>query len=160
MEDKESYAKSKLESQGGTKGVKVLGLAWNCESDTIHFSLAHVADKARGLEATKRNVLSLLASLFDPLGLTGPVTFSMKILFQEICSSKIDWNKILTGEIKRKWDRSVQDLLETGEIQISRCLYETGEKRVTEFICMGLGMPARKRIVPWFTWYTTPREQN
>ena len=144
LEDEESYAKSKLEPQGGTKGEKVLGLAWDCESDTIHFSLAHVANKARGLEATKRNVLSLLASLFDPLGIISPVTVSMKILFQEICTSKLDWDEVLTGEIKRKWDRWVQDLSETGEIQISRCLYETGGERVTECYLHGFGDASKK----------------
>ncbi len=144
LEDEESYAKSKLEPQSGTKGEKVLGLAWNCESDTIHFNLAHVADKARGMEATKRNVLSLLASLFDPLGIISPVTVSMKILFQEICNSKIDWDEVLTGEIKRKWDRWVQDLSQTGEIQISRCLYETGGESVTECYLHGFGDASKK----------------
>ena len=144
LEDEESYAKSKLEPQSGTKGERVLGLAWNCESDTIHFNLAHVADKARGMEATKRNVLSLLASLFDPLGIISPVTVSMKILFQEICNSKIDWDEVLTGEIKRKWDRWVQDLSQTGEIQIKRCLYETGGESVTECYLHGFGDASKK----------------
>ena len=144
LDDEESYAKSKLEPQGGTKGEKVLGLAWNCESDKIHFSFAHVADRAKSLEATKRNVLSLLASLFDPLGIINPVTVSMKILFQEICSNKIDWDEVLTGEIKRKWDRWVQDLSETGEIQINRCVYEMGGKRVTECYLHGFGDASKK----------------
>ena len=68
LEDEETYAKSKLECQSGTKGEKVLGVNWNCESDTFHLDLAQIAEKAEGLEPTKRNVLSLLASLFDPLG--------------------------------------------------------------------------------------------
>ena len=32
LDNEESYTQSKLEPQGGTKGGKVLGLAWNCES--------------------------------------------------------------------------------------------------------------------------------
>ena len=32
LEDEETYAKSNLEPQGGTKGEKVLGLAWDCET--------------------------------------------------------------------------------------------------------------------------------
>ena len=102
----------------------MLGLAWNCENDTLHFSFAHVIEKARNLEVTKRNVLSLLASLFDPLGIISPVTVSMKALFQEICSNKFDWDKPLTGEIKGKWDRWIKDLVETKEIQTNRCQSE------------------------------------
>ena len=108
------------------------------------FNLAHVANKARGMEATKQNVLSLLARLFDPLGIISPVTVSMKILFQEICNSKIDWDEVLTGEIKRKWDRWVQDLSQTGEIQISRYLYETGGESVTECYLHGFGDASKK----------------
>ena len=77
----------------------------------------------------------------------------MKILFQEICSSKLDWDETLTGEIKGKWVKWVKDLLQTGEIKISRCLYETREECGTgqSVIYIGLGMRVRKRIVPWST---------
>lgn len=131
LEDEETYVKSKLEAQRGTKGEKVLGVIWNCESDTFHLSLAHIAEKAKDLEPTKHNVLSLLASLFDPLGLISPVRVSMKILFQEICSSRLDWDKTLTGEIKGQLCKWVKDLLQTREIKVSRCLYEASES-VTE----------------------------
>ena len=122
LEDEETYVKSKLECQSGSKGEKVLGVRWNCDLDTFHLDLVQTAEKAEGLEPTKSNVLSLLASLFDLLGLISPVTVSMKILFQKICSSKFDWHKKLTGEIKGKWAKWVKDLLQTREIKIGRCL--------------------------------------
>ena len=62
--------------------------------------------------------LSLLASLFDPLGIISPVTVSIKALFQEICSNKFDSDKPLLGETKGKWVRWIKDLVETKEIQI------------------------------------------
>ena len=40
LEDEETYAKSKLECQSGSKGEKVLGVKWNWESDTFHLNLA------------------------------------------------------------------------------------------------------------------------
>ena len=144
LEDEETYAKSKLEPQAGTKGEKVLGLPCNCEEDTLHFNFVHVADKTKGLTATKRNVLSLLASLFDPLGIVSPVTVSMKVLFQEICNSKFDWDEILTGEIKRKWDNWVDNLSETKEIWVNRCLYETGGGDATECYLHGFGDASKK----------------
>ena len=141
---KRLYAKSKLDPQGGTKGEKVLVLAWDCENDTLHFNFQHIADKAKGLEATKRNLLSLLARLFDPLGMVSPVTVGMKVLFQEICNSKFDWDEVLMGEIKQKWDKWVQDLAETKEICIDRCLYETGGGDVTECYLHGFGDASKK----------------
>ena len=139
LEDEETYAKSKLECQGGSKGEKVLGVKWNCEADTFHLDLAHIAKRAEGLEPTKRNVLSLLASLFDPLGLISPVTVSMKILFQEICSSKFDWDETLTDDIKGKWAKWVENLSQTREIEVNRCLYEAREECVTECFLHGFG---------------------
>lgn len=145
LEDEETYAKSKLECQGGSKGERVLGVKWNCELDTFHLDLAHIAKRAEGLEPTKRNMLSLLASLFDPLGLISPVTVSMKILFQEICSEKLDWDEMLTGEIVVKWSKWVKDLLQTGEIKVDRCLYEAREgPSVTECYLHGFGDASKK----------------
>ena len=122
----------------------MLGLTWDCENDTLHFNFQHIADKAKGLEATKRNVLSLLASLFNPLGMVRPVTVGMKVLFQEICKSKFHWDAVLTGEIKRKWDKWVQDLAETKEICINRCLYETEGGDVTDCYLHGFGDASKK----------------
>ena len=107
LEDEETYAKSKLEPQGETRGEKVLGQAWDSDNDTLYFNFAVLANKAKSLEATKRNVLSLLASLFDPLGIVSPMTVSMKILFQEICNQKLDWDEKLKGETKLRWDKWV-----------------------------------------------------
>ena len=144
LEDEETYAKSKLESQGGSKGEKVLGIVWNCASDTFHLNLAHIAERAEGLDPTKRNVLSVLASLFDPLGLISPVAVSMKILFQEICSSKFDWDETLTEEMKGKWRKWVEDLLLTREIETSRCLYEARKECVTECYLHGFGDASKR----------------
>jgi len=144
LDDEETYAKSTLQSQGGSKGEKVLCVVWNCESDTYHLSLAHITKKAEGLEPTKHNVLSVLASLFDPLGLIIPVTVSMKILFQEICSSKFDWDETLTEKMKGRWRRCLEDLLLMRKMETSRCLYEARKECVTECYSHGFGDASKK----------------
>jgi len=42
--------------------------------------------------ATKRGVLSLIARLFDPLGLLSPVTFRAKHIMQKIWRAQISWD--------------------------------------------------------------------
>ena len=74
-----SYAKSSVGMQLGTKGQKVLGLAWDFEEDTITLDLIRIAEHAEGLPATKHSTLRLLAGIFDPLGIIGPVTITAKI---------------------------------------------------------------------------------
>jgi len=58
----------------GSKGAKVLGLAWAFEEDTISLNFAAIAKHAEGLTTTKRNTLKLLVGIFGPLGIIGPVT--------------------------------------------------------------------------------------
>ena len=78
LED-ESYAKTSLTTQCqrvDTQLHKVLGLSWDCDADTIHFKFENAIKKAVESKATKRNVLSTLASMFDPLGVFSPVSVS------------------------------------------------------------------------------------
>ena len=90
-EEDDSYAKSSLHALG-SKGQKVLGLAWDFDEDTISLDLTVIAKRSEGLPATKRNTLKLLAGIFDPLGIIGPVTVTAKILFQDACRVKIGWD--------------------------------------------------------------------
>ena len=61
---------------------KVLGLIWNTSIDSFVFRLDRLVDLARSLEPTKRNLLKIVAKLFDPMGLLSPVIIPMKCLFQ------------------------------------------------------------------------------
>ena len=49
--------------------------------DLIRFEFNHLSEKAQNLELTKRDVLSLLACIFDPLRLLSPTVAKAKILF-------------------------------------------------------------------------------
>jgi hypothetical protein len=100
LEEDETYAKSKLVPQSGTKGEKVLGLAWNLQNDTIRLNFEHIAHKKESSEPTKRSLLSLLTSLFDPLGLISGIIVSMKILFQDVCKSKLGWDDTFGNDMK------------------------------------------------------------
>ena len=79
---------------------KVLELSWNCETDMFHFNFAGFVKRAEELTVTKRDALSLLAGLYDLLGVISPVTVSMKILFQQLCVHKLDWDEELTDAKK------------------------------------------------------------
>ena len=50
LEDEEIYA-TYMRMSKRVKGRKVLGIKWNCESDTFHLNLVQIAEKA-GLEPT------------------------------------------------------------------------------------------------------------
>jgi hypothetical protein len=58
----------------------------------IKFDFESIIIAAGKLKPTKRNVLSELSRIFDPLGIISPVLVSMKLLFQELCSENYDWD--------------------------------------------------------------------
>ena len=103
----ESYAKQTLGigSKLNSGHEKVLGLSWDIESDNFIFQFSKLADAAEKVDLTKRNLLSLLASQFDPIGWIGPVIICMKMLFQDICRENIEWDVKLEGQFKHKWKR-------------------------------------------------------
>ena len=47
---------------------------------------------------TKRNFPSTLVSIFDPLGLLGPIVVHGKLFVQTLWKSKVTWDQILSSE--------------------------------------------------------------
>ncbi|XP_065665416.1 uncharacterized protein LOC136086850 [Hydra vulgaris] len=89
--------------------TKVLGLTWNKKLDLFIFSFFELFKIAVPFP-TKRDVLSFTASFFDPLGLINPVTVRLKILFQQICISKIGWDCKINKDLLKVWQDIYKDL--------------------------------------------------
>ena len=81
-------------------------------------SLAQLAGE---LSLTKRNILRVIAKVFDPLGLISPVVIEMKVLFQELCKCKIGWDDELPEHLQRRWNAWCDELQKVGFIRIPRC---------------------------------------
>ena len=93
------------------EGRKVLGINWDNERDILSFSFEKIVEFSHSLTPTKRNLLRMIANLYDPLGLISPLVIEMKCLLQEVCSLKrYDWDKPLPDEFVRKWENWAQDL--------------------------------------------------
>ena len=122
--DDESFADIMLGSSEVAKEKdeeKVLGLIWNTSTDSFVFRLNRLVDLARSLEPTKRNLLKIVAKLFDPMGLLSPVIIPMKCLFQELCISKLGWDEPLSELFQRRWGDWLSELEATRSITIPRC---------------------------------------
>ena len=61
---------------------KVLGFNWDVEKDLFVFDFDEIVQLAKYLKSRKRNLLKINATLFDPLGLTSPITLQGKLLFK------------------------------------------------------------------------------
>ena len=71
---------------------KVFGVNWNYLEDCLILPLKPLAQLACELPPTKGSILKVVAKIFHPLGIISPVTFQMKVLFQELCKQKINWH--------------------------------------------------------------------
>ena len=114
LEKINEYEKQYFQEEIVDTGVnKILGVNWETESDTLIFDLNEIMKEAKEVEVvTKRFVLKIVSSIFDPLGILSPAVINLKIHFQEVCLMKIDWDVPLSAEFIIKW-RSSLDLLST-----------------------------------------------
>ena len=78
---------------------KTLGLIWHASTDQFRVKVA-VAEHS----TTRRGLLSVLASVYDPLGIVGPFTLPAKILLQRLAKVKLDWDVEIKQEAKSTWD--------------------------------------------------------
>ena len=117
----QTFAKANLGVVDDGKSHKVLGIPWDSNSDVLGFDFQHVYEKAEQLKATKRNILSVLACLFDPLGVVSPLTVSARIFFQTLCrKSELGWDEELTTGLKKHWEDWVKSLKQARRIDVSR----------------------------------------
>ena len=139
-----SYAKSSVGMKLGSKGQKVLGCEWDYEADVITLDLTSIAQRAKGLPATKRNTLMLLAGVYDPVGLISPVTVSVKVIFQEICRQKCEWDEQLEGGVKKGVEDWTKGLIDCHKIDVKRCVYDHPHEEVVECSLHGFADASKK----------------
>ena len=78
--------------------------------DNLVFDFTDTASLASSTEPTKRNVISTATTFYDPLNVISSITVQFKILFQELCKDKKDWNDPLEGCCKSTWKKLVTQL--------------------------------------------------
>ncbi|XP_055928545.1 uncharacterized protein LOC129959681 [Argiope bruennichi] len=111
-----------LESQN------VLGLKWDTETDEL-YCVDLEADMGISDTISKRKLLSIVNSIYDPIGFTSPVTLLPKLLLQEDWRNKLDWDEELTPDMKKRYRRWAKhlDLIERCRI-LRKLFYGSFEK--------------------------------
>ena len=114
----QTYAKEQLGIKPNE--AKLLGLPWHKEEDTLTVVLSRDSE-----EATKREVLRSLASVYDPLGVAGPVTVKGKMIFREACDQHLPWDAALPEKLRKQWEKFKQN--QPRVVIIPRCLTSAQE---------------------------------
>ena len=76
----------------------VLVIAWNPYTDNMNIGVGEKLTHKDSWRYTKRKVLSLVSSVFDPLGWVSPLTVRGKIFLQTLWKEKMGWNQTLNTE--------------------------------------------------------------
>jgi hypothetical protein len=107
-----------------TNNKIVLGLEWDTNRDEFVFRFKDLLSKCAVMERTKRNLLSVSASIFDPLGLIAPITARIKTIFQLLCKDKLNWDDIIPPDIALVWDKFLEELKGLQEIRQHRYVFD------------------------------------
>ncbi|XP_058449373.1 uncharacterized protein LOC131429324 [Malaya genurostris] len=103
-----------------TEQERVLGLIWNTQQDELAFSVPEQNTYLVSYRPTKRQVLSTVMSLFDPLGLLAPFTILGKILIQDLWRSGCEWDASIDEVVYGKWKQWLDMLPEIRRVRIPR----------------------------------------
>ena len=66
---------------------RALGVQWNVQADTFSFKIA-----SKEKPATRRGILSIVSSIYDPLGFVSPCILPAKGILQDLCLKGLGWD--------------------------------------------------------------------
>ncbi|XP_064082966.1 uncharacterized protein LOC135198977 [Macrobrachium nipponense] len=95
---------------------KVLGLNWDIIKDVLTINPTRINRSSQ----TKREILSTVAQIYDPLGLLLPVTMKARIFLQKLWKQHLDWDEQLANPLQEEWSELRKDLEKCIEISFPR----------------------------------------
>ncbi|GFT85787.1 integrase catalytic domain-containing protein [Trichonephila clavipes] len=106
--------------------LKTLVISWKPFEDCFAFKVSVSAKHIY----TKREVLSVIAKLYDPLDFLGPVIAKAKVFLQQLCQCKLDWDDVLPNSIANEWREFVTTLKCIEEVKINRFIMADNNVRI------------------------------
>ena len=94
---------------------RTLGIRWNIREDSFTFIC-----QPKEVSMTKRRIVSLVSSIFDPIGYISPFTVRAKFIIQELWQSGLDWDDPLPEEAEEKCRPWLAELNHLRSFRLSR----------------------------------------
>lgn len=112
------------ERAGSVKGLlldqlpieRALGVRWDVETDTFGFKIS-VKDRP----ATRRGILSVVTSVYDPLGFVAPFILPAKALLQDLCRKNLGWDDPISDDDLTRWRNWLVELPMLEKLKVNRC---------------------------------------
>jgi hypothetical protein len=96
---------------------RALGMLWCAETDKFKYKI-----DLKEKPFTRRGMLSIVSSIYDPLGLAAAAILPAKIVFQEICRQRLEWDQEIPEKDLLPWKRWLSEVSKLEEFQVDRCL--------------------------------------
>jgi len=130
---------------------KLLGIDWDNLRDEFAFDFSELLHLVSKLPKTKMLLLKLTASLFDPLGLLSPLVITLKLMFQDLCTSRVNWDEPLPDLLKGRLETSMKDLERITELIGPNVLHSHRFVSLLCLVFMGSVMHQNVRTQPFYT---------
>ena len=98
---------------------RALGVHWNIQNDTFGYKIIK-----KDRPVTRRGILSIVSSIYDPLGFVSPYILTAKAILQDLCQQGLGWDEDVPGNSKNKWLAWLSDLPKLEQFYIPRCFKE------------------------------------
>ena len=100
---------------------RALGMQWCVETDTFTFNIG-----IKPRQPTRRGILSVVSSVFDPLGFAAPFVLSAKQILQDLCRIKLGWDDEIPPEHLSSWVKWLDDLPKLSSFSVNRSVLPEG----------------------------------
>ncbi|GFT13827.1 uncharacterized protein TNCV_3023021 [Trichonephila clavipes] len=115
-------------------------MLWDPKVDCLTYKVK-ISDK---VNFSKRDVLSEIARLYDPLGLIGPIVTKAKIFIQELRKIKLDWSEQLPPDAMEEWMNFYQKLAK----QVQSGSLENTHHTEVRTVCSFTTIEISQKVVP------------
>ncbi|XP_062557856.1 uncharacterized protein LOC134222708 [Armigeres subalbatus] len=113
------------DKENGTE--RLLGMIWKPDEDVFSFALSFRDDLqqliAGDIIPTKREMLKVTMSIYDPLGIVAAFVIHGKVLVQDVWRAKIDWDEKIPWEIYCRWKEWLAVLRKMNTVKVARCYF-------------------------------------
>ena len=96
---------------------RALGVSWLVETDALSFKVI-IKEKPY----TRRGILSVVSSVYDPLGMAAPFVLPAKLLLQDLCRKGLGWDDEIPCLHLSRWQAWLADLPKLSQLSMKRCV--------------------------------------
>ena len=118
IEEQEQSQSSSI-AFNASEPLKALGICWDTLNDCFVFCVPPNVLTVSDPE-TKRSLLSIASTIFDPMGLITPFTIRAKMLFQKLWQRGLQWEDHLDEDIAVQWRSWRSELSQLNCINVPR----------------------------------------